>query len=119
MGLVPYQSELESFQSKLSTFYSEANNSLNTSSSIRVDQVDIENQIKNEYSSYTNIVYSTAFTQSDGTTYTDVPSAFKEMYYGPVTDSSKILGNIYSGLRSLFGEVNAALDPMISAWGEI
>lgn len=38
------------------------------------------------------------------------------MFYGPVNDSSKILGNIQSQLSKIFTEVNTALDPMIAAW---
>ena len=46
-------------------------------------------------------------------TYFDVSSEFKDMYYGPHTDDTKILGNIYSQLAVIFEEINVALDPMI------
>lgn len=38
------------------------------------------------------------------------------MYYGPTTDNTKILGNIYYQLEQIFTEVNEALDPMIDKW---
>lgn len=63
-----------------------------------------------------NVVYSNAFIQSDGVTFFDVSSEFKDMYYGPDTDDTKILGNMYSQLAVIFEEVNEALDPMIEKW---
>lgn len=49
-------------------------------------------------------------------TYVSVNSEFKTMYYGPTTDSTKIMGNINTKLGALFSEVNKAVDPIIAAW---
>lgn len=38
------------------------------------------------------------------------------MYFGPSSDTTKILGNIKSQLTPIFTQINAALDPMINAW---
>lgn len=61
-------------------------------------------------------MYTNAFRQADGVTYATINSQFKDLYYGPVNDSSKILGNIQSQLSVLFTEINLALDPVIAAW---
>lgn len=70
------------------------------------------------YSGYTNPTYSTAFS-SDGTTYVNVNSEFKTLFYGPTTNSTTILGYIYSVTNNIFEEINAVLDPMIAAYNNL
>lgn len=38
------------------------------------------------------------------------------MYFGPTSDTSKILGNTKNQLTAIFNQINSALDPMIDAW---
>ena len=116
VGISPLYSELTSFDSGLNTFFTSSNTSLNNSQSIRTLQTGIEGQLTSEYSTYTDITYSNAFRAADGVTYSSVDSEFKTMYYGPTTDDTKILGNIYSQLSTLFDEINVALDPLIDKW---
>ncbi len=48
-----------------------------------------------------------------------VNSVFKDKYYGPLSQTSSILGKINSQETTIFTQVNAAIDPMITAWGRI
>jgi hypothetical protein len=41
------------------------------------------------------------------------------MFYGPTSDSTKILGSIYTSSDVIFTQINNALDPMIAAWGRL
>ena len=102
VGIVPLSSELLIFQGDLTTYFTDANTSLNNSQSIRAKQVGIESQIDGEYSSFVGDTYTSAFRESDGTTYISVDSQSKELYYGPVSDSTKILGNIKTQLAVIF-----------------
>lgn len=73
--------------------------------------------MNNTYSSYNNEVYTDAFSVNGTlTSYVPVTSAFKTMHYGPTTNSSTILGKMYSTSSVIFNEINNVFDPMIAAW---
>ena len=110
--------ELNTFSDQISTFYTDSNTSLNASANIRALQTSFENAASTLYSTYTNDVYSNAFS-SDGTAYVDVTSDFKDMHYGPLSNTSSILGKIDNHEAAIFTQVNSAIDPMITAWGRL
>ena len=56
---------------------------------------------------------------SNGATNITVQSQFKDMHLGPTSDSTKILGSIYTATDVIFKQINAVLDPMIAAWGRL
>jgi hypothetical protein len=87
---------------------------------VRTNQTFYQMQVNSTYSSFSNPSYSNAFS-SDGSisNYQTVSSAFKTLFYGPTTNSSTILGNIYSSSSVIFNEINAVLDPMITAWSHL
>jgi hypothetical protein len=58
--------------------------------------------MNNTYTAYTNSIYTAAFAANNGTSYQNVASAFQTMYYGPTTNSSTILGNMYSTSNVIF-----------------
>ncbi len=84
---------------------------------IKSKQTFFQLGINNTYTSYSNPIYEDAF-QENGT-YKNVSSAFKTLFYGPPTNSSTILGSIYSTSSVIFNEINAVMDPMISAWANL
>jgi hypothetical protein len=77
-----------------------------------------EADVDNAYASYSNPVYSNAFS-SDGTNYVNVNSQFKDMYWGPSTNSTTILGLTKTTTTAIFAEINAALDPMKAAYANL
>jgi len=62
----------------------------------------VETTVATTYSGYINSVYSNAFIGSNGVSYYDVTSAFKTLYLGPTTDSTKITGIIKAKLDTIF-----------------
>ena len=57
--------------------------------------------INNFYDNFNNPTYTGAFS-NDGTNYVNVNSQFKTMYYGPINNSSTILGTINSVAGTIF-----------------
>lgn len=93
--------------------------SLNNAANVQANQSFYQLQLNSTYTSYTNQVYTNAFAINNGTVYQDVTSAFKTLYYGPTSNSSTILGNIYYTSNIIFNQINNVLQPMIYAWGNL
>ena len=61
VGIVPLDGELDSFNSGLNTYFTDANSSLNNSQNIRAQQTAVEAQISAEYTTYVDSTYTNAF----------------------------------------------------------
>lgn len=123
VGLNPLADQLLSFNSKLNTFYTQSQNVLvllwqcfTGANSIKPDGNTILTQVAGQYSGFTNDVYSNAFTLSDGATYVNVNSQFKDMYLGPTSNVNTVTGLMNAQLTMFFNLINTALDPMLTSW---
>jgi hypothetical protein len=75
-----------------------------------------QTSVNGTYTSYSDFAYNTAFATNNGTSYVDINSIFKDSYYGPISNTNSLLGNIYAKTNIIFKQINAVLDPMKAAW---